>query len=107
MEAVMNRPIKVIIVCTGRHGHKRTQLAYCYHFKSQFAWWSPGVEFFAGQARKGQPGYTGERYRFPSCARCGLNNVVLRGDKLSDAVDQIKAASGRTISIDIDVSLIG
>jgi len=102
----MDRPVRVHIVCTGRKAHRRTQLASGLLHRGAVTWKGSKVEIFAGPAWRGEPGYTGERYRFPPCLRCGLHDATLKGDTLAAQLEALAAATRRERTVELDLSLL-
>jgi len=101
----MDRPLKVRVVCTARGAHRETRLADGYLHGDQFTW-KNRVDIYAAAAWKGEPGYVGERYRFPRCNRCGLHGVTLRADTLAEGVGVLAAATHRDKALTLDLSLL-
>jgi hypothetical protein len=102
-----DRPIRVHIVCTGRRTHRRTHLASGYLHRGEFTWKNSLVEIFAGQVWKGEHDYAGDRYRFPTCPRCGLRAAPLRADTLAPKLEALATAMHRERTIVLDLSLLG
>lgn len=106
-----NRPIKVYMLCTARQTHPPTRVARGMLHNGKIVWREMAVDIYAGQVWPGEPTYDGGRWTFPLCPRCKDDGVTrprtLREDTLVRGIEQLAAATHRTKSVPVDLSLLG